>query len=256
MIFYFSGTGNSFHAAKAAQERFGDDIVEMAAALKDHEFQYSFGEKERAIFVFPVYFGGVPTVVKDFIAQFEISGGDPEIVGIATCGVSVQGADSLFRSALKKKGLKVRAFYDVKMPQNCIFYLKVPIREAALMQLKRSNDRIRDILDSIVFNHRVTYDSGILSKALSRILIPVYNVTRGTSKFTVDDCCDSCGLCAEICPAGVIDIQKGKPVWTEKKCIHCAACINRCPQQSIQYGKLTKRRNRYFHPDLKKKTSK
>ena len=43
---------------------------------------------------------------------------------------------------------------------------------------------------------------------------------------------------------------KSKPVW-DKDCTMCLACINRCPQEAIQYGKSTEKRGRYLHPDLK-----
>ncbi|MGI5933052.1 MAG: 4Fe-4S dicluster domain-containing protein, partial [Eubacterium sp.] len=33
-------------------------------------------------------------------------------------------------------------------------------------------------------------------------------------------------------------------------CTKCSACINRCPVQAIQYGKRTKKRPRYVHPDM------
>jgi NAD-dependent dihydropyrimidine dehydrogenase PreA subunit len=37
----------------------------------------------------------------------------------------------------------------------------------------------------------------------------------------------------------------GRPVWVQKKCQHCTACINRCPAEAIQFGRITENRGRY-----------
>ncbi len=46
-----------------------------------------------------------------------------------------------------------------------------------------------------------------------------------------DRSCNSCGLCAEICPAQAI--KKENPKATDsKKCISCMRCVVRCPQSA------------------------
>jgi len=68
---------------------------------------------------------------------------------------------------------------------------------------------------------------------------------RGTKAFKVEDSCISCGLCEGICPTGCIKLIEGKPVWG-KDCLACLACLNYCPEKSIQYGNGTKDKGRYF----------
>lgn len=253
MIFCFSGTGNSLHAAKRVQEKFGGELVDMAAALRDGKAEYSFEAGEMAVFVFPVYFDALPVPVTDFIRAFRIAEGEPDIVGIATCGGSAGGTDRMFRKQMRRKGLSVRAFYDVKMPDNCIFWLKPPIREAALMTLKHSDDRLSDILDSMQYGYRVPYRSSGPAGVGSVLGGAVSGALLGTSSFSVDDSCVSCGLCARICPSGAIEMREGRPVWTKSRCWKCAGCINRCPQEAIQYGRGSRRKFRYCHPDLREK---
>ena len=60
----------------------------------------------------------------------------------------------------------------------------------------------------------------------------------GTSKFSVDNNCNSCGLCTKVCPFENIELYKGKPMW-HQHCTKCMACICRCPKEAIQYGKST-----------------
>lgn len=75
-----------------------------------------------------------------------------------------------------------------------------------------------------------------------------YRLCSGTKKFYAEDTCTGCGLCARNCPMQVIVMQDKKPVWTAEKCCKCSTCINRCPAKAIQYGKATKKRNRYVNP--------
>lgn len=49
----------------------------------------------------------------------------------------------------------------------------------------------------------------------------------------VNDRCDACGLCTEVCPMGSIDrtdVRKYTGI-----CIKCGACIKKCPQQARYY---------------------
>lgn len=250
MIFWFSGTGNSYHAAKAVQERFGGCLVSMAEAVREKKFSYSFGEGEKVFFVFPVYFAGLPGTVDAFLDGFQPSGGAAEYIGIATCGASCGAADRALAKRLASKGLSLRAFYDVVMPENCIFWLKTPIRENALMTLKHSDQRLKDVLDSIEFRHRMPYHSSLSAGALGRFLHSFYHRMNGTRAFRVTDRCTGCGICAENCPVRAIEMKDGRPVWTSRTCVKCAGCINRCPAKAIEYGRFTKNRYRYAHPDF------
>lgn len=251
MIYYFSATGNSKYVAEKVQERFGGELCDMAKALQQKEFEYSFEEGGKATFVFPVYYGGLPKIVAEFIANMQFKGPEPEICGIMTFGSSAFGADRMFRKAIKNKGMNVRAVYDVKMVENCVFVFKIPIKEAVLMTLKRSDSRIKDVLDAMEYNHRVTFKSGPLSALMSHIEYSLYEPSSGTKKFWVTDDCIGCGLCQTICPVQAITMDEGKPVWTKAKCVHCAGCIHRCPPHAIQYGKGTLKRNRYVNPNFR-----
>ena len=78
-----------------------------------------------------------------------------------------------------------------------------------------------------------------------------YICCMGTSKFSVDNNCNSCGLCTKVCPFENIELYKGKPMW-HQHCTKCMACICRCPKEAIQYGKSTKNKGRYYNPLLLK----
>lgn len=249
MIFWYSGTGNSWHVASHVQKRFGGEMISMAEAVRESKYTYAFAENEEAVFVFPVYYGGLPGTVKTFLRNFRVEGTEPPIVGICTYATACQAVDQIFAGLLRAGGRKVRAFYDIKMPQNCIFLFSAPIREAALMQLKRSDARLKDVLDSMQFNHRMPFRSTGAQGISGRMFYTLYAVSQRTSGFRVTDRCTGCGICAANCPVQAIEMKDGRPVWVKKRCDKCAGCINRCPARAIEFGALTKKRNRYAHPD-------
>ena len=57
MIFYFSGTGNSLHAAKVMSETHGEQLVSISKEFdkQDNRFEYELKENELLGFVYPVY---------------------------------------------------------------------------------------------------------------------------------------------------------------------------------------------------------
>ena len=68
--------------------------------------------------------------------------------------------------------------------------------------------------------------------------------------FRVESQCNSCGLCARVCPVANITLEGGKPAWLGH-CQQCLACIQLCPQQAIEYGDKTVGRKRYRHPEIR-----
>jgi len=70
--------------------------------------------------------------------------------------------------------------------------------------------------------------------------------------FWVDERCNQCKLCVEICPSQNIVLQDDKLVW-QNHCEQCLACIQWCPKESLQYGKKTPAYARYHHPEIKVK---
>ena len=79
-----------------------------------------------------------------------------------------------------------------------------------------------------------------------------FNVPLDENKNITDENRTGCGLCAKICPEKAIEIKDGKPEWVKKKCQHCTARINRCPNAAIQFGRGTEKRGRYYIANINK----
>jgi ferredoxin len=45
--------------------------------------------------------------------------------------------------------------------------------------------------------------------------------------------CDGCGVCARLCPASAIRMDRGRPYWTFD-CEACMRCLSVCPRRAVQ----------------------
>lgn len=88
---------------------------------------------------------------------------------------------------------------------------------------------------------------------ISELNIPGCRPYRGDSKLwivdfiEVSDECTQCGICAEGCPVGAIDLNNSRTVDTAK-CITCCACIKNClvHAKSMKPGMVSDASERLF----------
>lgn len=50
----------------------------------------------------------------------------------------------------------------------------------------------------------------------------------------VKELCTGCGVCAEVCPTGAVEMKQGFPVFSSRLCIGCGHCGVYCPENAYR----------------------
>lgn len=244
MIFYFSGTGNSLFAAKRLLTE-GEALINVADAVREKKYSYKVADGEAVGFVFPVYFYTVPDMIREFVSNLRLESAS-YVYAVITCGGGISQAGAVLKKLLAAQKIELNFVTALLMPDNSMLFYQIPPVEQAGERLRAAEQKLIQIKAKIDSRAKEKIGNTTI---LSDIVGAGYTLCSKTAKFYADENCIGCGLCAKNCPADVIVMKDGKPQWTKPTCQKCSACINRCPKQSIQYGNVTKKRNRYVNPE-------
>ena len=253
MIFYFSATGNSQYTAQRIADATGDRLISLTNAVRGRNYRYDVSRDERIGFVFPVYFQGLPSILRFFMKKLELTGYRSQYVyTVITCGQWTGHAAGQLDELLKQKGMNLFAEFAVPMVDNYIPAFQVPDEEKIGEILDEADNVIDQIIPSIRAKGIGDYNRlHGPAPALQNAMYTAYAHGRSTRPFVVTDHCIGCGLCQEICPCGAILISGGKPAWVKPKCVQCLGCLHRCPAQAIHWKKPDEEHGRYYNPRLK-----
>ena len=247
IIYWFSGTGNSFHVAKSLLE--GLDDVELIPIVKalDNDIKPS----KSIGLVFPVYSWGPPVIVAKFIENLPSDTPD-YLFAVATCGGNPGSTMAITRGMLKRRGLVLNASFAVKMVENYPPMGGAPDEEKQRMINGAAESEIAKIIVGIRDNTSGDFTKkNLLFSLIGRIVYPIFSKAlsrQSVSKFYADEKCSSCGICVRLCPVQNVQLLEGeKPTWGNR-CEQCFACFHWCPEKAVQTGRKTMDMVRYHHP--------
>jgi ferredoxin len=251
IIYYFTGTGNSLAVAKKIAAAIGDCELIPIASLQNMQGDIV-PQAERVGIVCPVYFSGLPVMVASFAGCL-----DPAAVtyvfAVVTNGggggsAALRQLDSILR---KRQGRGLDAGFAVTMPGNYILMYSSPEGKQQEEILAGADAQIAGISGPVTRCEKQALPSSLITHLLYTLIYPWFtsHVHTDDKKFTVNDACTSCGLCAAVCPADNIEMIDGKPVW-KHHCELCCGCIHHCPVGAIQAGPRTVPRHRYRNPSV------
>ncbi|MFX1488449.1 MAG: EFR1 family ferrodoxin [Promethearchaeota archaeon] len=248
-IYYFSGTGNSLKVAKDLSLILEDcEVVPMAKLWQNDHIATT---SEKVGFVFPLHFWGLPLIVHDFIEKLRLHNTSYLFVVVTRSG-DYNGIPLIqIERILLSKSKTLSSGFFIRMPNN--YTLDDIVTPPDLQQewFEEANTQIKQIANIIAAGKKtLEIDITKTKRGIEKTNRSFReNVQHSDKFFNIDENCNKCGVCAEVCPVNNILLVQGKPQWRHK-CVQCLACLNYCPENSIQYGKKTLGKGQYHHPEI------
>lgn len=248
MIFYFSGTGNSYYVAKSLAAKLGDTIMSIAEAVENENYTYQLGKNEAVGFVYPIHAWIPPKIVLSFAEKLSLSSNTtPYVYSIFTFAGVNEGAWKSLSHHLKKANISLKGDYHILMPGNYLLGVNKLSEEEITSRIETADLKIEKISLSIQ-KQEANYIKKSYSFLKHHVVNKLFQMTANHTPFMVNNNCVGCAKCIKACSLGALSLHEHKPVQNAKLCIQCMGCINRCPVEAIDFSKKTKGKKRYVHP--------
>jgi ferredoxin len=261
-IAFFTGTGNSLWVARELAARLDGGLVSIAALAQRERITL---KADALGIVFPVYYAGLPNLVRRFAERLELSEG-AYVFGVATYGGAAGDSLRALRRVVERRGRAFYAGFGVHMPQNAF---RKPWENRARIY-RRAHRRVECIVRRVEARDKGFFYENVplqllltplhpwLRRMTTRHLEEISQAPSGLGierlipladwSFAVTESCTGCETCAQVCPVGNIEMVGGKPVWRHR-CENCLACFNWCPTRAVE-GALVRSAYRYHHPNV------
>ena len=247
MIFYFSATGNSKYVAERIAKELNTNTENIVECIESQKFDFHFIEHESVGIVAPTYFWGVPKNVKEYLKKVKLRG-NSYFFYVSTCGIITGASGKMADNYLKQHGNKLDAMFSIRMPDTWTPILDLSNKQKVEKTNKKAEKELMEVICKIKEQIKGNYMKYKTPMFAAKANYSTYGIQARTSRFTVEDTCIGCGLCAKKCPAKAIEMKNGMPIWVKDQCIICLGCLHRCPEFAIQYGKHTKGHGQYLNP--------
>ena len=249
MIFYFTATGNSKHIADRIAVATDERIINIADCMKNNQVSFSLEDDETLGFVMPDYYYGIPIIVEEFMRQLNITANnDYYSYAVISCGGSPGSPERQLHRAYK-----LDAIFVIATVGNYVPMYKIVSDTEIKELLDKAEQETDNVIKKIKSNYKGSYNpaGNLFTDLITPIVYLIYKNGRKTHKFNTNEKCTGCGLCEQICPRNVIELENKKPVWKTAQCEECLGCLHRCPTAAINYGKKTAVNGRYINPRVK-----
>lgn len=239
-VFYYSGSGNSYWAAREIAAHFHAELRSIAEENRRGGAVIS----DRVVgIVCPTYLDDLPIAVKRCLRRALLLSEISYAFLIMTSSQGKNKKGFLTAAALlRAKGTALSYAADLQMPGNYLASTPEQDEECLAAAPEILKTICRDIEHA-----RANYKEDRPGRVKGRFDRPPLSY-RLMSHMTVTEDCNGCGLCARICPAGNISIEDGEAVHG-KACECCFACIHWCPRDAV-VKRLPPNFRPYRHPGV------
>lgn len=242
-LFYFTATGNSLHVAK----RIGGELYSIPQMIKEGKYEF---EDEAIGFVYPCHAFGMARLVDDFVKKSKLKA-DYFFSIMTYGGKSASGLHQMERVAAEA-GIRFNYTNEILMVDNFLLTFKIE-DEIKNKDQKEIEERLDQIGVDIRARKNHLIRKGIPSDVISkygRRLADRLSYNFAYKRFQVNDHCNGCKICAQVCPVKNIHVTE-KPEFSHQ-CEVCFACIHHCPQNAIHL-KSERSQARFINQNIKLK---
>lgn len=258
IIFYFSGTGNTWWVAKELKQLLEEEenkcqvemySVESHFCNEINVLQKKVLEADYLIIGYPVYASDLPLNIKAFFQKLPASR-EKKLMCASFCTQASFSGDGayLVKKLATDKGYEFRQSFQINMTTNfnvgmIPFYFSKPAKGEKLANiLKKAKEKLEKMALKIIKKERYYEGRNVFYKLLAicqrSFFQKKYQKLILSFKFRFDKCI-KCNLCLDVCPAKcLLFSEEGKELKRNNSCLLCFRCYNFCPGKAIEYGKI------------------
>ena len=195
--------------------------------------------------VCPVYFYGVPNLVKEFVSKLK-GFSYKYYFAVLTYGGMPGNAISSVRELFNKNGLRLNYATKIMMPDNYIVMFSLPSDEKIeeiLEEAKKTIVKVASDISMLKFNLILKHKN--ILDLIHKIFSSRFHLR--SRHYRVSNSCIGCGTCVSVCTKKNIALQGGRPYFGTN-CDFCLACMSWCPNSAINYSSFTTHRTRFRNP--------
>lgn len=234
-LVYFSPTGTTRRIIEEISRGIMQSAVEIVDITRPEtrKLQLQTSEDELLVIGVPVYSGRVPSIAIDWLQTIKAR-------NTPTACIVVYG-NREYEDALLE--LKDTAVKQGCLPIACAAYVGEHSFSNAETPIAVARPDDADLILAELFGQKVNEKLLSISSTdqISNITVPGnhpykdYKDPRSlippVDFIAVSEKCSQCGVCAQVCPVGAIDLENSALIDKEK-CFVCCACIKGCPENA------------------------
>ena len=223
-LIYFSSTGNNIYIA----ESLGGELLSIPQLLKNNDFEI---EDEAVGIICPVYYGGLPDIVEEYLSQVKINA--DYVFTICSYGSHPFGGERTLKKAnkiLKENGIDVNYSNHVLMVDNFLPVFDMA-KEEQIKTDSSIDEQIKVIKEDIENRKELRIPIDITDEDIFTDKQRKLAIEKKFCLVVGDNECSECMICTQVCPRGNITYEDG-PVIGDK-CEFCLACVHHCKERVI-----------------------
>ncbi len=232
---FYSATGNTLYAASAFKSDCIYDIKDLIDGTESLP-----QDIERLGIFSPVYYGGLPVRMKEFIGTVlrnRDNGSLKYVYGVLTRGSYGRMGEQALERELLKASLTLSYSASIVFPDYYLPMMKKETCEDPFLKMKEKIDRDIERIKAETDEERISLPPFLPFSRLTAFVSEHLQKKRRKNGITADDRCTSCSLCVSVCPVNAVSVSGGK-VKAGEECILCSACILCCPERALSYKGL------------------